>query len=516
MKNIVLVFVPYVCLAAGRRAARLSAALRFAVRLSAARRSTVRLFAALLFAARVSAVRLSAALVVAALFITGAGADEIVFSTPQEAVDFALNRNQSRRMEEQNVLLNLKAARFNLGDFLPAFSVSVSEADSTTLASGDSRSRSLQLSVSQTVFDGGQRRRAYEMARLSSLYALTEMDLSRQSFSADILSRYYLYLMQKQRAVIQEDLQAAARQELLIMEKEVSLGLTLETDYLEYYISFIQIENETGEARRTLESQMRQFKIVLELNEEAQLVIADDFFMEPVYFFYEPYQERLWNLIRASSVELKKQDLGLYYARRQSDYSRRWYLPSLSLRGGVSFSGQAESLFPLTEPKYSLSLAVSFSNASLLPLNVNNGYGFEQNRLYNVNNSGDLNLGINPTLGIQKEMAALALVQSAAQRRQDEISLREQVYEVIHSHDASLRAAGMAERTVLLWQRRLEFSRLALETGEKKRIDYLQELITLAQTRIALMEHLVQAASAEQSLEILAALPFGGLRHVCE
>ncbi|MDR1893339.1 MAG: TolC family protein [Spirochaetales bacterium] len=445
----------------------------------------------------------------------GRGIREVRFTTPQEAVYFALGSSQSRLLGEQSARLSLREAKFNWGPFLPAFSLSLSETDSASLSAGDSRNRSLQFSVSGDLFDGGARRRAYRMARLNSFYAQLETDSQRQVFIADILARYYQYLVQRRRAEIQEDLKAAAEKELVIMEKEVSLGLTLETDYLEYYISFIQIENETREAWLSLDSLLRQFKTVLELNEEAELVIADELSLRSGYFFYEPYQEKIWLLIRAQSSELRKQDLALDYARQEGEFQSRWYLPALRLQGGVSFSTSQPAFFPLSDPKYSVSVSVSFPNLTFLPLNLSNSYGFEQERLYNVSNSAEASLPINPAYAAQVDMARLSLGQNAAGRRQAEIALREQVYQIINSHDAGLRAAQTAEQSIVLWERRLEFSRLALESGEKKQIEYLEELINLAQIKIAHLENLVMAASAVQSLEVLARLPFGELEHVC-
>jgi outer membrane protein TolC len=121
-----------------------------------------------------------------------------------------------------------------------------------------------------------------------------------------------------------------------------------------------------------------------------------------------------------------------------------------------------------------------------------------------------------PSYGVQRRLADISLLESNMQRIQTERNLYEAVYDLIISHDNTMRIVYAAERTILVLERRLEFSRREVEQGEKKRIDYLQELITMAQTKIALLENQTMAAFYERSLEILAGLPFGDLRNVCE
>jgi outer membrane protein TolC len=83
------------------------------------------------------------------------------------------------------------------------------------------------------------------------------------------------------------------------------------------------------------------------------------------------------------------------------------------------------------------------------------------------------------------------------------------------SHDSSLRSSEAAERLIEVLEKRIEFSRLLVEQGQKKRIDFLDELVDLSQAKISLKEYRIQAEALERSLEILANFPFGGLKHAC-
>jgi hypothetical protein len=101
------------------------------------------------------------------------------------------------------------------------------------------------------------------------------------------------------------------------------------------------------------------------------------------------------------------------------------------------------------------------------------------------------------------------------QREDGERELQEALYDLVISHDNKLRTAYNAEQRIILMEKRLEFSLLQLEKGEKKRIDYLADLSALAQTRISLADYLTQVSTIERNLEIQTGFPFGGLADAC-
>jgi len=440
-------------------------------------------------------------------------AQEVLFNNPNEAVHFALQNSQAFLLQKQRTLLNMKEAKFGIQDFLPSFGFTISENDNTTLLAGDTRSKSFQATVSQQLFDDGRKKFAYDVNRLSSMYAYRDYESSLMNFSSQIIYLYYQYLMQKQMVSIKEDLTSNARIQLDIIQKEVEIGITLETDYLEYFVSYVQIENDRDQSRRDLNMLERRFKTAIDLNNEAKLTINDNYYHDFTSFYYEPYIDFIWGIIKNASIEIKKQNLSVEYARKQLAYSRRWFVPAFTVQGGISFSGDA---YPLTEPKYSFKLIIDFSNADLFPVSLSNGYGFDRERLYSINNAASVNLAPQPAYGVQQKLANVSLLETNIQRTQTEKDIRESVYDLIISHDNSLRSADAAERTISVMERRLEFSRREVAHGEKKHIDYLNELIAMAQTKISLLEYQTQAMSQERSLEILGGFPFGDLQNACK
>jgi outer membrane protein TolC len=403
-------------------------------------------------------------------------------------------------------------ARRGIQDFLPSFGFSLSESDSTSLLAGDSRGKSIRFSVSQPVFDGGRKRLAYEAGRLSALYGQQEFEGEYRSFLSGVMSLYYQYLLLQEMEGIRKELRAQAGEQLAILKREMELGLALETDYLEYASSYMEIEQEYDQCLRDLGTMERQLKGVLGLKEELSVKINPAEAEEAGYFYYEPLLDYLWALLRDSSGTLKKLRLELEYSRKERDYGRRWYIPSIGAQGSVSFSGKS---YPLTEPSYSLQFTFDFSGLDFLSLNASRGAGFERSGLRQLSNSQSGDLRILPAYPLSRKQGELNLLESALRLSEGERELREALYELVISHDNKLRAAGNIEQRIGLMEKRIGFSRLQLERGEKKRIDYLAELSDLAQARISLSDYLTQAAALERDLEIQTGFPFGGLADAC-
>jgi outer membrane protein TolC len=442
----------------------------------------------------------------------GPAGGKLLFRSAEEAADFAAGNSRLWTLRRQEILENMKAAKRDLREFLPSFSFSLNESDSTSVMTGDSRSKSIQASVSQKLFDGGKNKLAYETNRLSSLYAYQEYEGEFREFRSGIISQYYSCVTQAETTHIREDLASVAAEQLEIIRWETALGLSLETDYLEYLASCISIEYERDQSLLDLKTRERRLKDSIGLDQEADLELREEIYGDFEYFYYEPYLDLLWQLVRTASVELKKQNLAAQYTQKQLTQSRRWYIPSIGVQGSVSFTGVN---YPLTEPRYSLKLTFDFPNLNLVPVSINPGYGFDRDRLYQVSNGVSVSIPPNPTYPIARKLEDMAVLRNSLEQIEAEKDLREQLYDLVIAHDSSLRSADTSRRMIGVLEKRIEFSRLLVEQGQKKRIDFLNELIELSQAKISLKEQQIQAVALERSLEIIANFPFGGLRHEC-
>jgi outer membrane protein TolC len=406
----------------------------------------------------------------------------------------------------------MRTAVIGIQDFLPSLGFSFSESDSPSLLASDSRGKTLRFSVSQEIFSGGKKKLAYETGRLSALYGWQEFEGEYRNFLSTVMSLYYQYLLLREMGNIRDDLVSQAGEQLGILKREAELGLSLETDYLEYAASYLELEQERDQGLRDLRTLERQFKSALSLSQETPIRVLSSDSGDPAYFYYEPFLDYLWSLLRTASVELKKLRLNTEYGKKQYHYGRRWYLPVIGAQGALSFSGNS---YPLTEPGYSLQLTFDFSSLDFLSLRFTNGSLFERTQVRQLSNGLSGDFRPLPSYPVSRKQGELNMLESALRETEGERDLKEGLYSLVISHDTKLRAAYNAEQRISLMERRLEFSRLQLEKGELKRIDYLSELSSLAQTRISRADYLTQAMETERSLEIQTGFPFGGLADAC-
>jgi outer membrane protein TolC len=437
---------------------------------------------------------------------------EVTIGSAKAAADLAVRNSQVWTIRRQKALLDMGAAALGIQDFLPSLGFSFSESDSPSLLAPDSRGKTLRLSVSQEIFSGGTKKLAYETGRLSALYGWQEFEGEYRNFLSTVMSLYYQYLLLRDMGDIRSGLVSQAGEQLGILKREAELGLSLETDYLEYAASYLELEQERDQSRRDLGALERQFKSALSLSQETPVRVLSSGQGAPEYFYFEPFLDYLWALVRTASVELKKLRLSAEYGKKQYRYGRRWYLPVIGAQGSISFSGTS---YPLTEPNYSLQVTFDFSGLDFLSLRFTNGSLFERNQARQLSNGLSGDVRPLPSYPLSRKQGELNLLESALRETEGERELKERLYSLVISHDNRLRAAYNAEQRIGLMERRLEFSRLQLEKGELKRIDYLAELSSLAQTRISFADYLTQAMETERNLEIQTGFPFGGLADAC-
>lgn len=437
---------------------------------------------------------------------------QIVINNSDSAVNIALQNSKSYIYEGLNSLAAMKQTQFGVKDFLPSLEFSFSNNQSVSYYSSDNKSKSLSLSLTQVLFDGGQRKLNYDLNNLSSLYTYNEYEQALRKFSSDVLNQYYSILKQKEVVQIKKELVNTVTEQLLIIEKEKDLGVTLETDYLEFMISYLDTLNDYDKNVRNLEKQTDSFKMTLGCDRNVVLEFTETFSNDKEYVPITPYIDFLYQRALSSSLELKKQNLNILATQKQIDYKNRWYMPSVSLDGSVSFSGRQ---FPLTEPDYSVALSFSFDKNPLLPTTYKKNLGITDE----INSIGDsVRTTILPstTFAIENKMNQISLLQTKLNYANSKDELYESMLDAVYNHDDYVHNVEMKNRSVELLERKIEVSNIELKTGDITRVEYLKSLIELSTARIELLENKVSTGILENSIEIMVQIPFGELVNVCE
>ena len=290
-----------------------------------------------------------------------------------------------------------------------------------------------------------------------------------------------------------------------ILHKQFQLGMLLETDFLEYMTSVLQIENQRTEAEKNYKIQKGILNLALGLEEFAEIEFRDPLTPEAENAELEEHSKSIWNIVKNRSIELQKQDMAIEYSRKQQKYSDAWYLPNFSIKPSVSFSGED---FPLAKPNYSFQMSFSFENIPFAPVSISNNYSFSDKKLTGVSNSGSTNSFCQVTYVSDKRTAKLTLLQQQIQRQDNEKKMYSNLYQQIVTHDNYLKKITLLENTKKIQEKRLEFSKMQTEQGFIKPIKYLEQLIELSDTKNSLLQAKIQTIAAERIIAILTGIPF--------
>ncbi len=435
---------------------------------------------------------------------------DVVISSAKEAAEFALAHSKSQHLQRLSLEAAAKSSRLAVADFLPKLDVSWTEDDSVKIGGSDSRSKSISANVTQMVFDGGKAKITYDMNRAESFYNLKLYETELNTFRSNVINSYYSVIQLQKQVAIQEKLEENAKVQLDIIQKENDLGLALENDYLEVLISFRKIQDEAKRYRRELRTKERNFKVLIGLEPESKISVTEDRFEEELSIPYlEDFTDLLWTILKNNNPSIKKSQTALYYARQQYNYSNRLYFPSVSVNGGVSFSG---TQYPLSNPSFTAKVILNFDNNPLFPLSYQSGYGFSKKKLTSVSNSSSVALSPQPGYFLGKRSEKISLSAKSESLKDEETSLYEQLFSKIASYDDSIDAIKRGSETIELQKRRLVVSREQVSKGLMKKIDYLELMEQLAQQEISLMQSEISRKSVVREIEIFLCVPFGGLK----
>lgn len=438
---------------------------------------------------------------------------QIALNKASDAVDIGLQNAEEYKIEKLQALTGIKLSKFSLGEFLPSFTFSITESDGKKYNASDTRTKSMQFGIVQTIFNGGKTKLSYDMSKLSSSFQYSQYEQDLRIFSVKIIQFYFDYVTQLKNIEAKKDLISNAEEQLNISKAEFERGLLLASDYMEYEISVLKMKNQLKQMERGLKTSLRSFKVLLGLPLETELMINNlEELNEEEDFFLEPYTDFIVTIVQNSNIELQQQRLSMEYNKKQLTLSKRFYIPSISLEGNVSYSGEN---YPLTEPNYSVKLGVSFSDLPFVPFNFSEGYGFDNKGFNNISNSVNGSIKPDFTYNLSSRNSDLTLQKKLLDYKTKEQSVKETVLSKIAAHDDYLDNIKIIKETLSLQEKRLAVCKAEVDKGEKKRLDYLNDLEEHAEQIIELSATQNNLISSWYELELLTNIPLGELRNVC-
>lgn len=450
---------------------------------------------------------------------------QVVVDSRKTAVSIAVANSKEQLFQQQLAQEEVRYARLSIQHFLPQLGFSYSESDSVKVGMADSRTKSLQLTVSQLVFDGGQGWNHYQVGNLSSRYRYQQAVQLLDEFKGRVLECYQRILLQQQVVDIKKRLKEDGLARLKIIGEELVLGLVREIDYLDYEVSCRRLAQEERLAGEELARQLVAFRQLLGLDqrlqvmvvpktmleEELQEVVCDSPEATSIPRQLAPYLQELLMMSLSHSPALKLQQLEYSAQVQQEQLGKRWYLPNLTLEGSLSLSGTE---FPLREPDFSLRLKMSFDRNPFLPLTNTTSLGFDKERLRSLGNSVSVTVNPNVTYFSQQRLSSIRLLQQQLSLAISREQLEQSVRELVLEYDNHVESVSYARESLEIQRRKVAIGQQQLENGEMTEMDYLQWLVELSTMEIQLVELESAMDTLLWTVELAAGIAPGGIDEV--
>ena len=442
---------------------------------------------------------------------------QVVVTSGQDAIAIALQNSREQQYQQMMAQEQMRNARLSVKDFLPQLGVSYSESDAVNVGRADSRSKSLQFSVSQLIFDGGQAWNQYQLDKIGSLFNYEASLQFLEEFKGGILDGYQGIVMQQRVVDIKKRLKEAGFARLAVLAKELELGLAREIDYLDYLISCRKLEQEEELAQETLEIQVESFRQSLGFAYGTRLIVENHGEkrdeageLEKIYPVF-PHFEKILALTVSYSPAVRQQKLEYEASVQQKKLASKWFVPNISLEGSMSLSGRE---FPLREPDFSLRIKVSFDRNTLFPISNTTSMGFDQQQLRSFGNSASGNLNPQINYFSQKRLNSIALLQKQLSLETSEEKLRDSLRELLLNFDNSYENYLYSQDSFEIQQKKVAINLQKLENGAVTEMDYLQSLIELSSMEIQLVELQSNLVSLLRTIELSAGITPGGLDEI--
>jgi outer membrane protein TolC len=425
----------------------------------------------------------------------------------QEAADLAIRNSYAIRAEYSSLELREGAWRLGLRAYLPGIRISAGSDERLITNGSDTFTKSLSISLEQTVWDGGRvgASRALESADIA--LARSELDRSAGETGEAAVSAYRSVVAARIRLGIKKTSFESASAEREILVAELRLGMALGSDLVTVDLGIAGMGIEIAESELAVaiaESELAEalgMESLPELTERLErgrpvLGISGD---------------RAAELAAARSPDVVLARHSLYKARAQSRIAQFAWLPSIAFNANGYASGDS---FPLTKASWTVGLTVDFSS----PL-LSGGLGATAGKALPFDSTATTSLRMepfpNPAGAMAARNAALALDLEEERYLATVSGARRSARIAVAEYEKATRKRDICVKALALSETRLALASLRSGLGQSLRTETLEAEMDRATKEVDLVDAALAMVSAEREIEKQLDIPPGALEEFC-
>lgn len=433
---------------------------------------------------------------------------EIFLHSAQDALTLARAYDNEHDLQEQYLSQGVKLAKMSVGAFLPSFEFSWSESDNVPVNASDHRSKSIGAGITQKLFDGGKAALEYKMQIDKAKLDFYDFRKNYENFESQVVQSYYENVLALEKCSVQSEALKNAQNVLTLAEIQLEQGMIVESEYIETAIFKSQIEAQLNAYKHEAASAKRDMQSLLALPHGSEITFCKENFsrtkIENSAFLETKYDgEELVRSAIENSIELKKLDMEIDFAKKQRAIQKMVFLPSLSVNAGIEFSG---AHYPLTTPSYTLKFIVGFENNPWLSANGSTSLGFSQDRISSAASSVSGQGNLNTTYFTQMRMSKIALSQKILSRQKSVLQIENSVLDLLEKIKENTENLKLHLDTLRLQEKNLEILELRLSEGLIKKSEFLEALTDCAEEKIKVLSLYNSQELLKTQLKILTSI----------
>ena len=421
----------------------------------------------------------------------------------QEASAMAINNNIELKAEAESLELREGAWKLGVRSYLPAIELGTSNDERLSLYAPDTFNKSVSLSLSQPLWDGGRLATARTLERAEISLLQLEHDRKRRAAGEEAISAYRSVVAAQARLQIKRRSLESAGGERAVLAAEIDLGLAKAMDMIlvDLRISGMEIALYTAELELAQTEEV--LAEVLGIAVLPPLLDGISLSMCPVklesecigYMAVErsPLLEQARQKIISRSAEV-----------RAACYS--WF-PTIGFKADAHVSG---SHFPLSRLSWSLGINLDFSSPF-----ISGGIGSNRGSQPPFDTTARSTVMIRPCSDIGKTLdskaARLALKLEEERYRSLCLDIRRKAEAAVSGYvNASLKR-DIAIRALNVSQSMSELVAAQIRLGQALRSDAIHAELERSEKEIDLIDAMSSLVAAERKIEMLLDIPPGSL-----
>ena len=436
---------------------------------------------------------------------------QIELRSYNDALKIALANDVERSLQTLGAQESVRMAQKNIGGFLPVIDFCVNDAAKAQKDTDDAKSKTIEFGVTQKIFNGGKTFLEWRMQKEKSFYQFLSAQKANDGYKNQLLKAYYASVLLELKSRLLNDSLKNAWQVILTSQLEEEQGMITKMEYLETLLEYKKMELEGKSAQDDCENSKWQLKRMMGLKQEHNIALLETQTFERAlesYPLVEDLNEKERQCVQSAiqnSVDLKLAEAELNWAQKMRSMQKRFFLPSVSVRGGVSFSGRN---YPLTSPTYSIKVILGFDDNPWLKTTVSSQVGFNKGKMNSMTDSISGQTEANTIYFNQMRLNKIEIAQKKLGLEKAKRQIEENVCEAIQKIQKAQENFLLNLESVKLKERKLLLSKIQLEQGKIKRSDYLEDLNECAKQKIQALNALKERDCLTKELEAMSNLNF--------